>query len=313
MAIAVGLIVLLALILWVLLDGSARIWQTYGLSFLVGTDWNPVVGREQYGALPFIYGTVVTSMIALVLAVPVSVSLALLLNEGPVGWIRHTLAVLVDLLAAIPSVVYGLWAVFVMLPIFDHHVEPFLTSTIGHVPVIGALFQGNPAGGDMFTAGVILAIMILPIITAVSREVVAVVPNELREAALGLGATRYEMIRMAVLPYARTGIVGATMLGLGRALGETIAVALVVGNSPTIHLSLFHAGYTIPAVIANEFREATNAGLHRSALLGLAIILMVIALVMAALSRLLVGRTERQIGAPPDRPEPDLLATAGLP
>src|SRR5690242_5373779 len=144
MAFAIGLIVLLALILWVLLDGSLRIWQTEGLSFLVGTQWNPVPGREEYGALPFIYGTVVTSITAIVLAVPVSVSLALLLNEGPIGWLRHTLAVLVDLLAAIPSVVYGLWAVFVMLPVFDHHVEPFLTATIGKVPVIGALFQGNP-------------------------------------------------------------------------------------------------------------------------------------------------------------------------
>src|SRR5437868_6347986 len=161
-----------------------------------------------------------------------------------------------------------------MKPVFDHTVEPFLTSTIGKVPGVGALFRGNPNGGDLFTAGVILAVMILPIVTAVTREVIAVVPRDLREAALGLGATRYETIRMAVLPYARGGIVGAVMLGLGRALGETIAVAMVVGNGLGIKVSLFHPGYTIPAVIANEFREATNAGVHRSALLALAVLLM---------------------------------------
>jgi phosphate transport system permease protein len=294
-AFAFGLIVLLGAILFVLADGSARIWAAHGLGFLTGTQWNPVIGREQYGALPFIFGTIVTSVIALVLAVPVSVGLAILLNEGPAGWVRNALAVFVDLLAAIPSVVYGLWAVFVMMPVFDHRVEPFLTSTIGKVPVIGALFQGVPAGGDFFTAGVILAVMILPIVTAVSREVIAVVPNDLREAAWALGATRYETIKMAVLPFARDGIVGASMLGLGRALGETIAVALVIGNSPKIHASLFSAGYTIPAVIANEFREATSSGLHRSALLGLAIVLMLIALAMAVLSRLLVSRAERSL------------------
>ncbi len=295
LAIAFGLILLLGAIVFVLADGSTRIWSTYGLGFLTGTDWNPVAGRESFGALPFIYGTIVTSVVALILSVPVSVGLAILLNEGSAGWVRNTLAVFVDLLAAIPSVVYGLWAVFVMLPIFDRHVEPVLTSTLGKVPVIGTLFQGTPAGGDMFTAAVILAVMILPIVTAVSREVIAIVPHDLREAALALGATRYETIRMAVLPFARDGIVGASMLGLGRALGETIAVALVVGNSPKIHASLFQAGYTIPAVIANEFREATNAGLHRSALLALAIVLMLIALAMAVLSRLLVTRAERSL------------------
>jgi len=204
--------------------------------------------------------------------------------------------VFVDLLAAIPSVVYGLWGLFIMKPVFDHTVEPFLTGTIGKVPGVGAVFRGNPNGGDLFTAGVILAIMILPIVTAVTREVVAVVPRDLREGALALGATRYEMIRMAVLPYARGGIVGATMLGLGRALGETIAVSMVVGNGLGIGSSLFRPGFTIPAVIASEFREATSIGVHRSALIALALILVAIALVLAALSRLLVRRTERLVG-----------------
>jgi ABC-type phosphate transport system permease subunit len=201
-----------------------------------------------------------------------------------------------------------------MQPVFDHRVEPFLTSTIGRIPLIGALFRGpkycidlnavtgvchrfgyNSNGGDLFTAGVILAVMILPIVTAVSREVLAVVPKDLREGAQALGATRYETIRMAVLPYARSGIVGATMLGLGRALGETIAVSMVVGNGLGIGTSLFKAGYTIPAVIANEFNEATNVGVHRSALLALAVVLVAIALLLAAMSRLLVRRTERLV------------------
>jgi len=240
---------------------------------------------------PLFKGT--SAAVALVLAVPSSVGLAVLLNEVRSGVVRNPLAVLVDLLAAIPSVVYGLWGLFVMKPVFDHTVEPFLTGTIGKVPVIGSLFQGNPNGGDLFTAGVILAIMILPIVTAVTREVVAIVPSELREGALALGATRYETIRMAVLPYARSGIVGATMLGLGRALGETIAVSLVVGNGLGIGASLFRPGYTIPAIIASEFREATNVGVHRSALLALAVVLVAISLVLAALSRLLVRRTAR--------------------
>jgi phosphate transport system permease protein len=238
----------------------------------------------------------VTSAIAIVLAVPVAVGLALLLNEVPSGWLRNPLAVFVDLLAAIPSVVYGLWGLFVMKPVFDHTVEPFITKTIGRVPGIGVLFRGNPNGGDLFTAGVILAIMILPIVTAVTREVVSVVPRDLREGALALGATRYETIRMAVLPYARSGIVGATMLGLGRALGETIAVSMVVGNGLGIGSSLFRPGYTIPAVIASEFREATSIGVHRSALLALAFLLVMISLILAALSRLLVRRTARLVG-----------------
>jgi phosphate transport system permease protein len=225
----------------------------------------------------------------------VAVGLALLVNEIPSGWLRNPISVLVDLLAAIPSVVYGIWGLFIMLPVFEHHVEPFLSRTIGKAPLIGALFRGAPGGGDLFSAGVILAIMILPIVTAVTREVVAIVPRDLREGALALGATRYETTRMAVLPYARSGIVGAVMLGLGRALGETIAVALLVGNGLGIHASLFGSGYTIPAVIANEFREATNAGVHRSALLALALVLVAIALVLAALSRTLVRRTERLV------------------
>ena len=295
--IALGVIVLLAGMLLILTDGAWRAFSTFGLHFFIGRDWNPVAGRESFGALPFIFGTLMTSAIAIALAVPVGVGLALLLNEVR-GWIRNALATFVDLLAAIPSVVYGLWGLFVLKPFFDVHVEPFLQSTLGKVPLLGALFRGNPNGPDLFTAGVILAIMILPIVTAVSREVIAVVPRDLREAALAVGATRYEAIRMAVLPYARSGIVGATMLGLGRALGETIAVSMVVGNVGLIGVSLFAPAATIPSVIASKFREATSVGLHRSALLALAVVLVLLALIMAAASRLLVRRTERLVSGP---------------
>ncbi len=289
-----GLILLLLALLLELTAGGWRTFSRFGFGFLIGRNWNPVRGRESFGALPFVFGTLVTSALAVLLAVPVAVGLALLLNEVR-GAIRNPLASFVDLLAAIPSVVYGLWGLFVLKPMFDRHLEPFLTSTIGKVPIVGALFQGNPNGPDLFTAGVILAIMIVPIVTAVSREVIAVVPRDLREAALAVGATRYETIRMAVLPYARSGIVGATMLGLGRALGETIAVSMVVGNRPQVGTSLFQAGATIPSWIASSFREATSVGLHRSALLALAVVLVGVALLLAFLSRLFVSRTERLV------------------
>jgi phosphate transport system permease protein len=308
--VSLGLLGLLALMAFVLAHDSSKTFTQLGPAFLTGKQWNPVT--NQFGALPFIYGTLVTSTIALVLGVPVAVGLALLLNERGTGLVRNGLAVFVDLLAAIPSVVYGLWALFVMAPVFDHHVEPFLRNTIGKVPVIGVMFHGDTAGGDLFTAGVILAIMILPIVTAVSREVIAVVPTDMREAAMALGATRYETVRMAVLPYARSGIVGATMLGLGRALGETIAVAMVVGNGLGIHSSLFSAGYTIPAIIANEFREASSAGLHHSSLLALALLLMVIALIFAAFSRLLIRRSVVAVGRAdvPEEPQGVAFRTA---
>ncbi len=293
--ISLGLIALLAAMLWVLAQGGAPAFGKFGLGFFTGRQWDPVTDR--FGALPYIYGTIVTSVLAILFALPVSVGLAVLLNEVRSGWLRNPLTVLVDLLAAIPSVVYGLWGIFVMAPTLNTYLAPFLTDTLGRIPLVGALFMPSPALGNMLNAGVILGIMIIPIITAVTREVIAIVPHDLREAALALGATRFESIRMAVLPYARSGIVGATMLGLGRALGETIAVSMVIGNGLGISSSLLAPGYTIPAVIANEFREATSAGLHRSSLLLLAVILVAIALILAASSRLLVRRTVRQVGA----------------
>jgi len=288
LVVGLALLVLLALMLWVLGQGAAPALNTLGLGFLTGSSWNPV--KDAFGALPFIYGTLVTSALAIVLGLPISVGLALLLSEVRSEFVRGPLGVLVDLLAAIPSVVYGLWGLYVMAPALNTYLAPILAATLGKVPVLGALFQPSPSAGNMLNAGIILAVMIVPIVTAVSRDVIAAVPRDLREAALALGATRFESIRIAVLPYARSGIVGAAMLGLGRALGETIAVSMLIGNSLGIKASLLAPGYTIPAVIANEFREAGSTGLHRSALLALAIVLMVIALGMAALSRMLVGR-----------------------
>ena len=312
LVVSVGLVVMLALLLWVLADGGWRAIREFGLHFIIGRDWNPVAGRETYGALPFIFGTAVTSLIAMVLAMPIGVGVALFLNESGSAWIKNPLAVLVDLLAAIPSVVYGIWGLFVLVPLFDHTVQPWMSASIGKVPIIGDLFTFNGPGGDIFTAGVILAIMILPIVTAVTREVVSVVSSETREGAMALGATRYETIRLGVLPTARPGIIGAGMLGLGRALGETIAVALVIGNSTRITASLFNPGYTIPAVIANEFREATSAGIHRSALLFLALILVLIALGMATISRLLVRRTTRLMGGDIAAQEEAATSTLGM-
>jgi phosphate transport system permease protein len=295
--VSIALIGLLAAILGVLLYAAAPTFRAFGLRFITGTQWNPVT--DVYGALPYIYGTIVTSTIAIVLALPVSIGLALLLNEVRSGWLRNPLTVLVDLLAAIPSVVYGLWGIFVMAPFLNTTLEPALGATLGRLPVIGMLFQPTASAGNMLNAGIILAIMVIPIITAVTREVIAIVPGDLREAALAMGATRYEAIKMAVLPYARNGIVGATMLGLGRALGETIAVAMLIGNGLGISASLLAPGYTIPAVIANEFREATSIGLHRSALLALAVLLMVIALILAAASRMLVRNTAERFSVKP--------------
>jgi phosphate transport system permease protein len=291
LVVSLGLLGLLGLLLWSLAQGAWPTFARFGLGFFTGRRWDPV--NNVFGALPYIYGTLVTSAIALVIALPVSVGLALLLNEVRSRLVRNPLTVLVDLLAAIPSIVYGLWGLFVMAPFLNTHLAPVLAGTLGKVPGLGALFVQTPAVGNMLNAGIILAVMIVPIITAVSREVVATVPRDLREAALALGATRYESIRMAVLPYARSGIVGATMLGLGRALGETIAVSMVIGNGLGISSSLLAPGYTIPAVIANEFREATSTGLQHSSLLALALVLVAISLLLAAVSRLLLRRSEK--------------------
>ena len=253
--------------------------------FVRSSDWDAV--RDAYGAAPFIYGTLVTSSIAILLALPASLGLALFLTEMAPSKVRTVVSFPISILAGIPSVVFGLWGLFVLAPILRHDVEPFLARTLGFLP----FFKGPAIGLGYLAAGVILAIMILPTITSIAVEVLRTVPGSLREAALALGATRWEMIRLSVLPYARAGILGATILGLGRALGETMAVTMLIGNSPTISASLFAPGYSLPAVIANEFAEAS--GMQTSALAALGLILFGVTLLLNALARALVRISRR--------------------
>ena len=256
------------------------------VSYLLGSDWDPVSGS--FGALPFVYGTLVTSAVAIALALPVSVGLALFLSEMGPKRLRPVVGFAIETLAAIPSVVYGLWGLFVLVPLLRGTVEPLLGRFLGFLP----LFRGPPLGLGFLAAGIILAVMILPTIASVTIEVLKTVPPPLKEGALALGATRWEAIRLAVLPYGRPGIIGAALLGLARALGETMAVTMVIGNSPEIHASLFAPGYTLPAVIANEFAEATSE-LHTGALAGLALVLFGITLLLSAAARILVRAVAR--------------------
>ena len=272
----------------------AAAWPAFaklGPSILTSSDWD--VANGHFGAAPALFGTLVSSAVALVIATPLAVGVAIFLSEFSPTWLRTPVAFLVDLLAAIPSVVYGLWGIFVLIPIMRDHVMPFLRDTLhlGATP----LFTGPAYGPSMLTAGVILAIMCLPSISAVSREVLLAVPRSQREAALALGATRWEMIRDAVIPCARSGIVGGIILGLGRALGETMAVTMVIGNRPEISASLFAPGYTMASLIANEFSEATN-DLHLSALMAVGAILFVITLIVNAIARWLVWGVSRERG-----------------
>lgn len=255
-----------------------------GLGFVVGRVWDPV--HLRFGALPAIYGTLVTSAIGIVLAFPIGIGAALFLaEEGGLRWIRGPLSFAIELLAAIPSVVIGLWAFFILVPIMRDRIAPVLSHTLGFLP----LFRGQASGYGFLTSGVVLAIMVLPIMTALSRDVIQAVPRALREASMALGATRAETIWSVILPYARVGVTGAVLLSLGRALGETIAVTMVIGNTPNISASLFSLGYTLPSVIANEFTEAVGK-VYQGALFELALILMVVTIAVNVLARLLIWR-----------------------
>jgi phosphate transport system permease protein len=260
--------------------------REFGLGFLTSSEWDPVNGR--FGAAPALFGTIVTSALALTVATPLALGVAIFLSEFCPAWLRQPVAFTVDLLAAIPSVIYGLWGIFVLLPLLRERVMPVLADTLhlGATP----FFSGPAYGPSMLAAGLILAIMILPFISAVTREVLLAVPRSQREAALALGATRWEMIRDAVLPYARSGIIGGVILGLGRALGETMAVTMLIGNRHEISLSLFAPGYTMASLIANEFSEATN-DLHLSALMAVGFVLLLVTFAVNALARWLVRRT----------------------
>ncbi|MEO8579004.1 MAG: phosphate ABC transporter permease subunit PstC [Gemmatimonadales bacterium] len=269
----------------------AAAWPAFaklGLSIVTSSDWDVQGGH--FGAAPALFGTLVSSAVALIIATPLAIGVAIFLSEFSPVWLRQPVGFLVDLLAAIPSVVYGLWGIFVLVPMLRESVMPFLRDTLhlGATP----FFSGPAYGPSMLAAGLILAIMALPYISAVSREVLMAVPRSQREAALALGATRWEMIRDAVIPYARSGIIGGIMLGLGRALGETMAVTMVIGNRPEISASLFAPGYTMASLIANEFSEATN-DLHLSALMAVGAILFAITLIVNAIARWLVWSMAR--------------------
>ena len=274
------LVIVLGLVI-VMIRAAFPSIRAFGWSFLFTSRWDPVA--EKFGALPLIYGTIVSSVLALLIAVPLGIGAAVYLSEVAPPWISPPISFLIELLAAVPSVVYGLWGIFILAPWLRTQVQPALGATLGFLP----LFQGPPYGVGMLAAGLILAIMVVPFIIAVSREVLLAVPNAQREAALALGATRWETTRLAVLRYARSGLMGAVLLGLGRSLGETMAVTMVIGNRPEISASLFAPGYTMASMIANEFAEATS-DLYLSALIEVGLLLFVVTVIVNALARLLV-------------------------
>jgi len=269
--------------------------QKFGLAFLWTSEWNPPM--ERFGALVPIYGTIVTSIIALVIAVPVSFGIALFLTELSPGWLRRPLGTAIELLAAIPSIVYGMWGLLVFSPIFANYIQPFLAATLGNVPLIGKLFQGPPIGIGLLAAGIILAIMVIPFIASVMRDVFEVTPPMLKESAYALGSTTWEVVWNVVLPYTKVGVTGGIMLGLGRALGETMAVTFVIGNTNFLNnISLFMPGNSITSALANEFNEAEK-GLHTAALLELGLILFLITFVVLGFSKLLLMKLQSGEGS----------------
>jgi phosphate transport system permease protein len=292
-AAAIAVLLLLSGVIIALIEGSLPAFNTFGLSFLTTERWNPVT--EKFGALAPIYGTLVTSFIAMLIAVPVGLMIAFFLTELCPQWLRRPIGTAIELLAGIPSIIYGIWGLFVFAPFLQETLQPFLITTLGNVPGIAPLFSGPPYGIGVLTAGLILAIMVLPFVTSISRDVFAAVPSVLKEAAYGVGCTRWEVQRNVVLPYARVGVIGGVMLGLGRALGETMAVTFVIGNAHRISASLLAPGTTISASIANEFTEAVG-DLYTSALIALGLILFVITFIVLAIARYMLLRIERRIG-----------------
>ena len=276
-----------------LLIGGLPAIRAFGLGFLASSQWNPVT--EQFGALVPIVGTLVTSLIALLIAVPVSFGIALFLTELSPPWLRRPLGTAIELLAAIPSIIYGMWGLFVFAPVFAEYVQPLLTRTLGELPVAGALFQGPPIGIGILTAGVVLAIMVIPFIASVMRDVFEIVPAVLKESAYALGSTTWEVVWHVVLPYTKVGVAGGIMLGLGRALGETMAVTFVIGNAHKLTGSLMLPGNSIASTLANEFTEAVG-DLYFSSLIELGLILFMITFIVLSLSRLLLLRLAKREG-----------------
>ncbi len=295
LTLAFALIVLLILggIIISLLGGALPALKEFGFGFFVTDRWNPVT--EKFGALAPIYGTLVTSAIAMLIAIPVAFGIALFITELCPIWLKRPLATAIELLAAIPSIIYGIWGLFVLAPFVQDYVEPALIGSIGQLPGVGLLFAGPPLGIGVLTAGFILAVMVLPLISSIMRDVFETVPAVLKESAYALGATTAEIAWQVVLPYTRIGVVGGILLGLGRALGETMAVTFVIGNSYHINLSILQPGTTISAALANEFTEAVGE-LYLSSLIALGLILFLITLVVLAIAKLLLIRLQRQAG-----------------
>jgi len=288
-----ALLILLGIIV-ALIIGAWPAIKTFGLGFLTSTDWSPP--KEKFGALIPIYGTLVSSFLALVIAVPVSFGIALFLTELSPNWLRRPLGIAIELLAGIPSIVYGMWGLLFFAPLFAKYAQPFLANTFGRIPLLGQLFAGPHFGIGMLTAGIILAVMVIPFIASVMRDVFEVTPTLLKESAYGLGCTTWEVVWNVVLPYTRVGVVGGIMLGLGRALGETMAVTFVIGNSNAFEgLSLFLPGNSITSALANEFAEAEE-GLHSASLMYLGLVLFAITLAVLTASRLLLLRIQKQQG-----------------
>jgi len=292
-AAAIAVLVILSGIIVSLVYGSLPAMQKFGFSFLFDESWNPVT--EQFGAIAPIYGTVVTSIIAMLVAVPVGLFIALFLTELCPMWLRRPVGIAIELLAGIPSIIYGIWGLFVFAPFLQQHVQPFLITLFGPIPVLSNMFAGPPYGIGILTAGLILAIMVLPFITSISRDVFEAVPPVLKEAAYGLGCTTWEVARYVVLPFTRVGVIGGVMLALGRALGETMAVTFVIGNAHRISGSILAPGTTISATIANEFTEAVG-DIYTSSLILLGLILFAITFVVLACARLMLMRLNARLG-----------------
>jgi phosphate transport system permease protein len=290
---AITVLVILTGIIISLIYGSIPALRAFGLKFLVTEVWNPVTNK--FGGIAAIYGTLVTSFIAMLIAVPVGLFIALFLTELCPMWLRRPIGIAIELLAGIPSIIYGIWGLFVFAPFLQQTLQPFLINTLGNIPGIGDLFAGPPYGIGILTAGLILAVMVLPFVTSISRDVFEAVPPVLKEAAYGVGCTTWEVVRYVVLPFARVGVIGGVMLGLGRALGETMAVTFVIGNAHNIATSIMAPGTTISATIANEFTEAVG-DLYTSSLILLGLILFVITFIVLAIARLLLMRINARVG-----------------
>ena len=290
---ALAVLILLGGVIASLVYGAAPALGTFGFGFLFDESWNPVT--ERFGALAPIFGTLVTSFIAMLIAVPVGLMIAFFLTELCPPVMRRPIGIAIELLAGIPSIIYGIWGLFVFAPFVQTHIQPFMIDTFANVPILSTLFAGPPYGIGMFTAGLILAIMVLPFVTSISRDVFDAVPPVLKEAAYGVGCTTWEVFKHVILPYTRVGVIGGFMLGLGRALGETMAVTFVIGNAHHVSASLFAPGTTISASIANEFTEAVG-DLYTSSLVALGLILFFITFCVLAAARLMLMRLQKQAG-----------------